>query len=57
MASTDLVEAGTAGATQRQRQRNPLVDHPPSFELAFPGCKPVYLPREKLELYDGRLEL
>ena len=56
MATFDLesVEAGSFGTSYRPRQS--LVDHPPSSELAFPGCKPVHLPREKLELYDGRLE-
>ena len=53
MAGTDLTKAA-AGTPQRPRKS--LVDHPPSSELAFPGCKPVHLPREKLELYDGRLE-
>ena len=28
----------------------------PSSEPEFPGCKPVCLPREALDLYDGRLE-
>ena len=54
MAGTDLTKAGTAGTPQHLR--NPLADHPPSSELGFPGCKPVHLPREELELYDGRLE-
>ena len=54
MADTDLTKSGAAGTPRRQR--NSLVDHPPSSELAFPGCKPVHLPREELELYDGRLE-
>ena len=56
MASTDLTKASAAGTPQRPRRRNPLVDHPPSSELAFPGCKPVHLPREELETWDGRLE-
>ena len=54
MASTDLTETGAAGTPRRQGRS--LVDHPPSSELAFPGCKPVRLPREKLETWDGRLE-
>ena len=54
MATLDLIEAGTDEAPRRLR--NPLVDHPPSSELAFPGCKPIHLPREELETWDGRLE-
>ena len=54
MADTDLTKSGAAGTPRRQR--NPLVDHPPSSELAFPGCKPVSLPREELETWDGRFE-
>ena len=54
MASTDLTETGAAGTSRSQRRS--LVDHPPSSELAFPGCRPVRLPREKLETWDGRLE-
>ena len=62
MATLELIETRTDEAPrrprerQRPRPRQSLVDHPPSSELAFPGCKPVHLPREKLELYDGRLE-
>ena len=62
MATLDLIEARTDEAprrpreSQRPRPRQSLVDYPPSSELAFPGCKPVHLPREELELYDGRLE-
>ena len=58
MAGTDLTEAGAAGMPRRprERQRNPLVDYPPSSELAFPGCKPVHLPHEELETCDGRLD-
>ena len=52
----EAVEASPNDTPHRPRQRNPLVDHPPTSELAFPGCKPVHLPREELELYDGRLE-
>ena len=54
----EAVEAGPNDTPHRQRprQRNPLVDYPPSSELAFPGCKPVHLPREELETWDGRLE-
>ena len=60
MATLDLIETRTDEAPRRprepQRLRQSLVDYPPSSELAFPGCKPVRLPREELELYDGRLE-
>ena len=56
MASTDLTKAGAAGTPQHPYRRNPLLDHPPSSELAFPGCKPIHLPREELETWDGRLE-
>ena len=60
MATLDLIEARTGEAPRRprepQRPRQSLVDYPPSSELAFPGCKPVRLPREELELHDGRLE-
>ena len=52
----EAVEAGPNDTPHRQRPRNPLVDHPPSSELAFPGCKPVHLPREELETWDGRFE-
>ena len=51
MASTDFTGTGTP-----QHLRKLRTDVPPSSELAFPGCKPVRLPREALELYDGRLE-
>ena len=54
MALLERIEAGTDEAPRRQRES--LVSYPPSSELAFPGCKPVRLPREELELYDGRLE-
>ena len=58
MDGSDLTEAGAAGTPRRprERRRNPLADHPPSSELAFPGCKPVRLPREELETWDGRFE-
>ena len=56
MATYELIETRTGEATRRQRRRNPLLDHPPSSELAFPGCKPIHLPREELETWDGRLE-
>ena len=54
MAAIELFEAGADEAPRRPRK--PLVSYPPASELAFPGCKPVRLPREELELYDGRLE-
>ncbi len=54
MAAIELFETGADEAPRRPRK--PLVSYPPSSELAFPGCKPVRLPREELELYDGRLE-
>ena len=54
MALLERIEAGTGEAPRRPRES--LVSYPPSSELAFPGCKPVRLPREELELYDGRLE-
>ena len=54
MASTDFTGTGTAGTPQHLRKLR--TDVPPASELAFPGCKPVRLPREALELYDGRLE-
>ena len=62
MATFELIEARTDEAPrrprepQRPRPRQSLVDHPPSSELAFPGCKPVPLPREELETWDGRFE-
>ena len=59
MASANLTESAAPGPSlrrRRARERNPLADHPPSSELAFPGCKPVHLPREALETWDGRLE-
>ena len=62
MATLELIETRTDEAPrrprerQRPRPRQSLVDYPPSSELAFPGCKPIHLPREELELYDGRLE-
>ena len=62
MAALDLIDTRPDEAprrpreSQRPRPRQSLVDYPPSSELAFPGCKPVHLPREELELYDGRLE-
>ena len=59
MASANLTEPAAPGPSlrrRRARRRNPLADHPPSSELAFPGCKPVHLPREELETWDGRLE-
>ena len=59
MASANLTESAAPGPSllrRRARRRNPLADHPPSSELAFPGCKPVHLPREALETWDGRLE-
>ena len=52
MAAIELIEAGTDEAPRRPRKS--LVSYPPASELAFPGCKPVRLPREELELYDGR---
>ena len=54
MARTALTGTGTAGTPQRLHK--PRTDVPSASELAFPGCKPVRLPREELELYDGRLE-
>ena len=54
MAAIELIETGTDEAPRHPRK--PLVSYPPASELAFPGCKPVRLPREALELYDGRLE-
>ena len=54
MAAIELIETGTDEAPRHPRK--PLVSYPPASELAFPGCKPVRLPREELELYDGRLE-
>ena len=54
MASTDFTGTGTAGTPQHLHKLR--TDVPPASELAFPGCKPVRLPREELELYDGRLE-
>ena len=54
MAAIELFEAGADEAPRRPRKS--LVSYPPASELAFPGCKPVRLPREELELYDGRLE-
>ena len=54
MALLERIEAGTDEAPRHPRES--LVSYPPSSELAFPGCKPVRLPREELELYDGRLE-
>ena len=62
MASANLTESPAPGPSprpqhsRRARRRSPLADHPPSSELAFPGCKPVHLPREALETWDGRLE-
>ena len=56
MATYELIETRTGETPRRQRRRNPLLDHPPSSELAFPGCKPIHLPREELETWDGRLE-
>ena len=57
MALLERIETGTTGeAPRRPRRRKSLVDYPPSSELAFPGCKPVHLPREELETWDGRLE-
>ena len=56
MATHELIETRTGEAPRRQHRRNPLLDHPPSSELAFPGCKPIRLPREELETWDGRLE-
>ena len=32
------------------------VNHPLPSELEFPGCKPVHLPRDEIETYEGRLE-
>ena len=49
-------ESTVAAPSRRPRRRDPLLDHPPSSELEFPGCKPVHLPREALETWDGRLE-
>ena len=52
MASANLTESAAPGPSprlqhsRRARRRNSLADHPPSSELAFPGCKPVHLPRE-----------
>ena len=54
MAAIELIETGTDEAPRRPRKS--LVSYPPASELAFPGCKPIRLPREELELYDGRLE-
>ncbi len=51
MASTDFTGAGTP-----QHLRKLRTDVPPASELAFSGCKPVRLPREALESYDGWLE-
>ena len=59
MAGANPTESAAPGPSlrlRRARQRNPLADYPPSSELAFPGCKPVHLPREALETWDGRLE-
>ena len=47
MATLEFIETRTDEAPRRQR--NPLVDYPPSSELEFPGCKPIHLPREELE--------
>ena len=54
MASADFTGTGTAGTPQHLRKLR--TDVPPASELAFPGCKPVRLPREALESCDGRLE-
>ena len=60
MALLERIEAGTDDTPHRPRPRKSprksLVDYPPSSELAFPGCKPVPLPREELETWDGRFE-
>ena len=60
MALLERIEAGTDDTPHRPRPRKSprksLVDYPPSSELAFPGCKPVHLPREELETWDGRFE-
>ena len=61
MAFLERIETGTTDEAplrprRRKSPRKSLVDYPPSSELAFPGCKPVHLPREELELYDGRFE-
>ena len=61
MATLDLepaeaVETDPNDTPHRPRPRKSLVDYPPTSELAFPGCKPVHLPREELETWDGRLE-
>ena len=60
MALLEHIQAGTDEAPHRPRPRKSprksLVDYPPSSELAFPGCKPVPLPREELETWDGRFE-
>ena len=46
MASTEAPPSGRHAAAQRRRAQPP----------AFPGCKPVRLPRTEIECFEGRLE-
>ena len=55
-AGTDEAPASSAAPPPESPASLPSPAGPPLSELELPGCKPVHLPREKLELYDGRLE-
>ena len=60
MATTDPVQADAKGVTRRLSQPpagavcSASVAREPALE--FPGCKPVHVPREAIETFDGRLE-